>query len=230
MTMKILYVLFLIPLLSIPAFAENAQVLPTDKGTLNIDFSTDPLEPNPNESLKMNIDFVNPNTNQIQVHIDYIVTVTKDGEAVFGPIPLTHTSSGSVKIPVQVGDEGTYNAVVEVSGILFQPIPPETASFDFAVGDVQTNGEVSIPDWVRNTAGWWSAGQIGDSDFVTGIQWLITNGIMIIPETECGSEESSEIPEWIKQTAGWWSAGQIGDSDFVSGIQWLITNGIMPIC
>ena len=228
--LKFLFVLFLIPLLLFPAFADNAQVLPTEKGTLNVDFSTDPAEPKPNDLIKMQINFLNPNSNKIQEHIDYIVKVTKDGKAVFGPIQLTHTSAGSVKIPVEVKSDGIYNAEIEISGILFQPIPPEKVSFDFTVGDTQTNGKISIPDWVRNNAGWWSEGAIGDSDFVSGIQWLITNGIMVIPETQCGEEGSNEIPEWIKNNAGWWSEGAIGDSDFVSGIQWLITNGIMPIC
>ncbi len=229
--MKILYVLFLIPFLLTPAFSENSQVLPTEKGTLDVDFSTDPLEPNPNESLKMKIDFLNPFTNKIQEHIDYIITVSKNGEIIFGPIPLTHTSVGSVTIPLQVGDDGTYNALIEVSGILFQPIPPETVSFDFAVGNVQTIGgsEISIPDWVRNNADWWAEGLIGDSDFVSGIQFLIKEGIMTIPETQSGNGESQEIPEWIKNNARWWADGLIGDSDFVSGIQWLITNGIMKI-
>lgn len=228
--MKIILVLFLVPFLLTPVFAENAQVLPTDKGTLNVDFSTDPLEPNPNESLKMKIDFINPNTNEIQVHIDYTVLVTKDGEEVFS-VPFSHTSKGSVTIPVKVADEGTYNALIGLEGILFQPIPREEVSIDFSVGDVQTNGgEISIPDWVRNNAGWWSQGLIGDPDFVSGIQFLIENKIMIIPQTGCGTEQSNEIPEWIKNNAGWWADGLIGDSDFVSGIQWLITNGIMPIC
>ena len=229
--LKILYVLFLIPFLLIPAFAENSQVLPTEKGTLNVDFSTDPAEPNPNDILKMKIGFLNPYNNKIQPHIDYIVTVTKDGDAIFGPIPLTHTSSGSVTIPVEVGDDGTYNALIEVSGILFQPIPPETVSFDFGVGNVQTNGEIkiSIPEWIKNNAGWWADGLIGDSDFVSGIQFLIKEGIMTIPETQLGNGESQGIPEWIKNNAGWWADGLIGDSDFVSGIQWLITNGIMKL-
>jgi len=132
--LKILFFLFVIPFLLIPAFSENSQVLPTEKGTLDVDFSTDPLEPNPNEAVKLKIDFINPFTNKIQEHIDYIVTVSKDDKNIFGPIPLTHTSSGSVKIPVQTQDEGLYVALIEVSGILFQPIPPETVSFDFAVG------------------------------------------------------------------------------------------------
>ncbi len=216
----------MIPILLIPAFAENSQVLPTEKGTLNVGFSTDPAEPNPNDVLKMQIDFINPNTKKIQEHIDYIVAVTKDGKTIFGPIQLTHTSAGSVKIPVEVKDEGTYNATIEISGILFQPIPPEKVSFDFTVGSVG----ISIPDWVRNNAGWWSQKSIEDTDFVLGIQWLIKEGIMKIPYTECGSGESNKIPEWIRNNAGWWATGQIGDSDFVSGIQWLITNGIMKVC
>ena len=37
-----------------------------------------------------------------------------------------------------------------------------------------------IPNWIKNNAGWWSSGQIPDSAFVSGLQWLITNGIMTI--------------------------------------------------
>ncbi|MCH7968212.1 MAG: hypothetical protein IH841_03035 [Thaumarchaeota archaeon] len=42
----------------------------------------------------------------------------------------------------------------------------------------QQDGESVIPDWVKNNAGWWAEGLISDMDFVLGIQWLITNGIM----------------------------------------------------
>ena len=37
-----------------------------------------------------------------------------------------------------------------------------------------------IPAWIKNNAAWWADGQIDDGAFVTGIQWLITNGIMKI--------------------------------------------------
>ena len=39
---------------------------------------------------------------------------------------------------------------------------------------------ISIPDWIKNNAGWWADGQIDDNAFVSGIQWLISNGIMTI--------------------------------------------------
>ena len=37
-----------------------------------------------------------------------------------------------------------------------------------------------VPDWIKNNARWWADGQIPDSAFVSGLQWLITNGIMTI--------------------------------------------------
>ena len=95
----------------------------------------------------------------------------------------------------------------------------------------QVTEEVAdIPFWIRNSAGWWAEGQLSDSDFVSGIQWLIENRIIDIPYTESSTETiSSEIPDWIKNNAGWWANGKIPDSAFVSGLQWLISNGIMKV-
>ena len=86
-----------------------------------------------------------------------------------------------------------------------------------------------IPDWIKNTAGWWADGQIDDGSFVSGVQWLISNGIMSIPPTEQGVGSDDAIPSWIKNNAGWWADGQIDDNSFVSGLQWLISNGIMKL-
>ena len=44
----------------------------------------------------------------------------------------------------------------------------------------ETESEIEIPEWIKNNAGWWADGLIGDSDFVSGIQYLISNGIMNI--------------------------------------------------
>ena len=108
-----------------------------------------------------------------------------------------------------------------VIGILFVGA---VLGFSFTV-----SAEEQIPDWVKNNAGWWSEGLIGDSDFVSGIQYLIKEGIMIIPETKAVSQTSEGIPDWVKNNAGWWSEGLIGDSDFVSGIKFLIEQGIMVV-
>ena len=89
--------------------------------------------------------------------------------------------------------------------------------------------ETSIPGWIKNNAGWWADGQIDDASFVSGIQWLISNDVMVIPPTEQKAGSDDMIPSWIKNNAGWWADGQIDDSSFVSGLQWLISNGIMNI-
>jgi len=210
-----------------PAFAvEYDQIVSTSDETLDVGIYTIPEIPNTTEPTKLKISFLKPGTDRIQEHIDYRVSVTKDGDYVFGPMSrLSHTSPGHVTIPVQFSENGLHQITIEVEGILFMPIPLETASLTMNIGQAQT----SIPAWIKNNAGWWADGQIDDSSFVSGIQWLISNGIMTIPPTEQGIGSGDVIPGWIKFNAGWWADGSIDDSTFVTGLQWLISNGIMKI-
>lgn len=90
--------------------------------------------------------------------------------------------------------------------------------------------EISIPDWVRNNARWWSDDQISDNDFASGIQYMIKEGIIKVPTTESGqAEENVEIPDWVQNNAGWWADGLISDKDFASGIQYLTKIGIILV-
>jgi len=50
-----------------------------------------------------------------------------------------------------------------------------------------------IPDWIKNTAGWWSEGVIGDSDYINSLQWLIKEGILVIPQSNVVSESTSKV-------------------------------------
>ena len=88
---------------------------------------------------------------------------------------------------------------------------------------------LDIPYWVRGNARLWAQGAIEDSDFVFGIQYLIKERIMTIPENVKITSGSKEIPFWIKNNADWWSQGLISDHDFVKGIQFLIETGIMKV-
>ena len=38
----------------------------------------------------------------------------------------------------------------------------------------------SIPDWVRNNAGWWAEGLIDDQTFLRAIQYLIQEGVLVV--------------------------------------------------
>ena len=87
-----------------------------------------------------------------------------------------------------------------------------------------------IPAWIKNNAGWWADGQIDDLSFLQGIQYLIKEGIMVIPSTEMSeSSGSQEVPVWIKNNAGWWASGQIDDITYISGIHYLIKVGIIKV-
>lgn len=90
--------------------------------------------------------------------------------------------------------------------------------------------EIVIPEWVRNTAKWWAQGAILDSDFVTGIQYMIKQKIINIPKGESITTDSNvTIPSWIKINAGWWSDKKISDKDFAAGIQYLVSRGIIKV-
>lgn len=140
----LLAALLAVPFAAVPAYAQaNAQVVPTDKGTLDIDFALEPDAVSAGEPAKMKIDFVNPSTERIQVHIDYEITVSADeGGAPVKTIPLTHTSSGSVSIPIEFESDGPHTVQMGVKGILFQPIPLETASLGLTIGGGGGDGGV----------------------------------------------------------------------------------------
>ena len=89
--------------------------------------------------------------------------------------------------------------------------------------------EVGIPSWIKDNAGWWAEGTIDDTTFVDGIEYLIDEEIMVIPQTESGEPSGQDVPSWIKDNAGWWADGEIDDDTFVDAIEYLITNGIMQI-
>jgi len=89
--------------------------------------------------------------------------------------------------------------------------------------------EISIPDWVKNNAGWWAEGQIDDSSFASGIEYMIKEGIIQVPVTEQQEGGESVIPDWVRNNAGWWAEGLISDEDFAGGLQYLIANGIISV-
>ena len=130
----------------------------------------------------------------------------------------------------------TFAVLVHGTGPLYSV--PDPTKFGYILFDIELQGggstsvqaETTIPDWIKNNAGRWSSVLIDYSSFVSGIQWLISTGIVSVPTTEQGTGVgASVIPDWIKNNAGWWANGQIPDSAFVSGSQWLISNGVMTI-
>jgi len=220
-----------------PAYADPI-VKSTSGGTINVGLSTDPATPNPGDQTLIKINFINKQTNSLQNHVDYKISIMQSGNQV-GGTPITHTAEGAVSIPFQFQTVGTYQIIVDVEGLVFQPIPPETATFDLNVGVGssgnttslnQTNGTIQIPKWVKNNAKYWHDGSIDDLTFSQGIQYMIKHGIITIPQTQSGQAKPGvTIPAWVKNNAGYWSTGDIDDATFVKGIQYLITVGIIQV-
>ena len=123
--------------------------------------------------------------------------------------------------PGGISDVTFHNGAMYVAAIMEGTI--------YKIYSIQST-ETSIPNWIKNNAAWWVIGQIDDSTYVLGLEWLISNGIIKIPIAEYGIQsETSVIPTWIKNNAGWWASGQIDENEYVLGLQWLITNGIIVI-
>ncbi len=89
---------------------------------------------------------------------------------------------------------------------------------------------VAVPSWIKNNAEWWSTGQITDSDFLAGIEFMIENNIIVIPYLpEPDSNSDHDVPNWIRNNANWWTQDKISEDEFVNGIKFLIQNGIIVV-
>ena len=57
----------------------------------------------------------------------------------------------------------------------------------------QTTQKKMVPEWIRNNAVWWSENQIGDADFLKGIEYLIENNIIVILNTPASKATPSFV-------------------------------------
>lgn len=89
--------------------------------------------------------------------------------------------------------------------------------------------QVHIPQWIKNDARSWSKGEIQDSEFVSAMQYLISQGTIIVPVMPHAPDSLPNIPSWIKNNAGTWADGWISDDEFLRGLEYLISNGIMKV-
>ena len=88
----------------------------------------------------------------------------------------------------------------------------------------------SVPSWIKSNAEFWAQDKIDDTTFISGIQFLIKEGILDVSSTTETIENPSEgIPSWIKSNAEFWAQGLISDDDFLNGIQYLVVNGIIQV-
>jgi hypothetical protein len=132
---------------------------------------------------------------------------------------VTTTITARESFNPTVYKQGQYFLDAEYSGVV--------ASTSFKI--IGTDAMV-IPSWVKNLGKWWSEGLVTDKDFARGIEYLIQEKIIVIPESSSqDSAGEKKIPAWIKTNAGWWANNQLSDMEFASALQYLIRNGIIVV-
>jgi hypothetical protein len=131
---------------------------------------------------------------------------------------IPHTSEinsfqGPWKIHVKYGDVESF-AIFVISGEYVLPSEKIT---------------VGIPDWIHNNVHWWIQDKITDSDFATGIKFMIKEKIILIPDLVYSDSSETQIPNWVKDTARWWTDGLISDQEFTNGIKFLVISDIIQV-
>ena len=91
--------------------------------------------------------------------------------------------------PIYIPTEGMYTLYLTLTGegfFNFDSFYPGQHVFEVGSAGATTSSTVpvssvvSIPEWVKNNAGWWAAGEIDDNTFANGIQYLIKEGIIAV--------------------------------------------------
>ena len=87
----------------------------------------------------------------------------------------------------------------------------------------------SVPEWIKNNAGWWATGKINDDEFVSGLRFMIKNDIIVIGDIPKPISNAGKVPDWIRNNASWWALEKIPEEEFINGIKYLIANGIITV-
>jgi hypothetical protein len=198
----------------------------TENAQFKINLSWEPQSIKSGSTTTFYIDILDAFFVDRQVSVNYDLAIFHDGKE----IARTNGSSAHIGLnPVEFDIPNNVSGIITLQFENLNGSDLARASIPVVVDRVGVS-QTSIPAWIKNNAGWWAADQIDDLAFLKGIQYLIQEGIMIIPPTETSESMGSQVvPAWIKNNAGWWAADQIDDLAFLKGIQYLIQEGIIVV-
>jgi len=114
--------------------------------------------------------------------LDRPVSVSYDLSIFHDSKKIAQTSGVSVDLGLNVAEFDVPDDVTGVMTLQFENLNGSDladATLPVIVNRVNID-ETSIPDWIKNNAGWWAEGQIDDNAFVSGIQYLIKVGIIVV--------------------------------------------------
>ena len=169
------------------------------------------------------------------IAVPYELKIFHDDEKIFSKSNVSSDAKANEGRPSNKNDF-EWNIPSDISGIIivkFENLDGgKVANVEFPLiidRELSSQTSYQIPNWVKNNAGWWANGQIPDSAFIQGIEFLIKEEIIVVPILETESMTESSVPEWIKVNAGWWANGEIDDKTFATGIEFLIKIGLIVV-
>jgi hypothetical protein len=199
----------------------------TGNGQFRIVLDWEPKDVSAGSEVKFYFDIMDIFLKDRPISVSYNLSIVHDGKVIF-------TQDGISTDSKNEHNRAEFVIPEDIRGIItiqFDNLDDNSLAkvgIPIVVDRIETTSEIIIPDWVRNNAGWWSAGQIEDNDFASGIEFMIEEGIIMIPSSE-QSSGNSVIPDWVRNNAGWWSERLISDKEFANGLQYLIVNGIISV-
>jgi len=95
-------------------------------------------------------------------------------------------------------------------------------------GFIMANDEVlSLPGWIKSSAGWWITGQTTDEVLFETLEYLQNKEL--IGNYEFSNYSRQYVPTWIKDIVIWWVNEKISDDEFLKTIDYLSKQGIIII-
>ena len=147
----------------------------TENGQFKINLLSGFYDVSPNSTTLLEYEILDVFLKDRPMSVPYELKIFHENNEIFSK---SGTSSGIKSEPERLD----FSIPAGVSGVIelqFERLADsDFARLTFPIV-VQTDSSM-IPDWVKNTAGWWANDEIPDSAFVNAIQYLIKEGIIVI--------------------------------------------------
>ena len=86
-----------------------------------------------------------------------------------------------------------------------------------------------VPDWIKTYAKNWATGGISDTEFISGLNFMLENKIIVLPNTNYVHPTIDDVPSWFRNISNWWSSDLISQQEFINSIKFLIQKDIILI-
>jgi hypothetical protein len=141
---------------------------------------------------------------------------------------VAQTNSGRIMIGFRANPASGYDSQVAAFDAAVNTLQiTNTLGSSLAKGSLNSTDSYTIPGWVKNSVKYWSQGQLNDSDFLGGLQYMVHTGIIKVPPTQVTQGSSQQIPKWIKTSANYWATGQTSQDEFIKSMQFLVNASII---